>query len=140
MGLRAHRGDASRLPVTQGEYGTQVTYPADFLPGLYRISPRLQPADPRAQQFAVRPPRAESDLTPLTDEQWDRLAHDLRFERILNRAGWPMTRLGEPVAIGNTIAIAGTLPADEKSFERVRPPHYRSAVTCADAYSERSAA
>lgn len=67
-------------------------------------------------------------------------ATDLRFERILNRAGWPMTRLGEPVAIGNTIAIAGTLPADEKSFERVRPPHYRSALTCADAYSERSAA
>lgn len=67
-------------------------------------------------------------------------ATDLRFERILNRAGWPMTRLGEPVAIGNTIAVAGTLPADEKSFERVRPPHYRSAPTCADAYSERSAA
>jgi len=67
-------------------------------------------------------------------------ATDLRFERILNRAGWPMARLGEPVAIGNTIAIAGTLPADEKSFERVRPPHYRSALTRADAYSERSAA
>lgn len=67
-------------------------------------------------------------------------ATDLRFERILNRAGWPMTRLGEPVAIGNTIAIAGTLPADEKSFERVRPTHYRSALTRADAYSERSAA
>jgi acyl homoserine lactone synthase len=67
-------------------------------------------------------------------------ATDLRFERILNRAGWPMTRLGEPVAIGNTIAIAGTLPADKKSFERVRPPHYRSALTFADAYSERSAA
>ncbi|WP_370643844.1 acyl-homoserine-lactone synthase TraI [Shinella sp. NM-101] len=29
-------------------------------------------------------------------------ATDLRFERILKRAGWPMSRLGDPVAIGNT--------------------------------------
>lgn len=26
-------------------------------------------------------------------------ATDLRFERILNRAGWPLRRLGEPVEI-----------------------------------------
>lgn len=67
-------------------------------------------------------------------------ATDLRFERILNRAGWPMARLGEPVEIGNTIAIAGTLQADQKSFERVRPPNYRSALSCADGDAERSAA
>lgn len=67
-------------------------------------------------------------------------ATDLRFERILNRAGWPMTRLGEPVAIGNTVAIAGILPADTKSFERVRPPNYRSALSSADDHPERSAA
>ncbi|NTJ66331.1 autoinducer synthesis protein [Agrobacterium rhizogenes] len=67
-------------------------------------------------------------------------ATDLRFERILNRAGWPMARLGEPVAIGNTIAIAGTLPADKKSFEQVRPSTYRSALSCAVGHSERSAA
>lgn len=53
-------------------------------------------------------------------------ATDLRFERILNRAGWPMTRLGDPVAIGNTVAVAGTLPADRESFERVCPQGYRS--------------
>lgn len=51
-------------------------------------------------------------------------ATDLRFERILKRAGWPMERLGRPTAIGNTIAIAGSLPADRSSFERVRPPDY----------------
>jgi acyl homoserine lactone synthase len=67
-------------------------------------------------------------------------ATDLRFERILNRAGWPMARLGEPVAIGNTVAIAGALPADEESFEQVRPPNYRSVLFCADDHSERSAA
>ncbi|NTE56416.1 autoinducer synthesis protein [Agrobacterium tumefaciens] len=66
-------------------------------------------------------------------------ATDLRFERILNRAGWPMARLGDPVAIGNTVAIAGALPADQRSFGRVCPPNYRSASPRADR-SERSAA
>ncbi|CUX72128.1 MULTISPECIES: acyl-homoserine-lactone synthase [Agrobacterium] len=67
-------------------------------------------------------------------------ATDLRFERILNRAGWPMARLGEPVPIGNTVAIAGTLPADQESFEQVRPSNYRSVLSCADDHPERSAA
>ncbi|MQB08059.1 GNAT family N-acetyltransferase [Agrobacterium tumefaciens] len=53
-------------------------------------------------------------------------ATDLRFERILKRAGWPMQRLGQPAAIGNTIAIAGSLPADRASFEQVCPPGYYS--------------
>lgn len=53
-------------------------------------------------------------------------ATDLRFERILKRAGWPMTRLGEPCRIGNTIAVAGVLPADLASFHRVCPASYRS--------------
>ncbi len=55
-------------------------------------------------------------------------ATDLRFERILKRAAWPMKRLGDPVAIGNTIAVAGSLPADRASFEQVCPPGYRSAI------------
>jgi len=67
-------------------------------------------------------------------------ATDLRFERILNRAGWPMARLGEPVAIGNTVAIAGTLPADQESFEQVRPANYRSVLSRTDNHSVRSAA
>ncbi|MDP9762583.1 GNAT family N-acetyltransferase (plasmid) [Rhizobium ruizarguesonis] len=73
---------------------------------------------------------------------YDRIvtATDLRFERILNRAGWPMARLGEPVAIGNTVAIAGTLPADQESFEQVRPSSYRSALSRTEDHSERSAA
>ncbi|KAA3448161.1 autoinducer synthesis protein [Mesorhizobium sp. SARCC-RB16n] len=55
-------------------------------------------------------------------------ATDLRFERILKRAGWPMTRLGKPAPIGNTMAVAGSLPADRASFERVRPPDYHSTI------------
>lgn len=49
---------------------------------------------------------------------------DVRFERILKRAGWPMRRIGEPRSIGNTMAVAGLLPADMDSFERVRPETY----------------
>ncbi|MGN7713743.1 acyl-homoserine-lactone synthase [Agrobacterium radiobacter] len=67
-------------------------------------------------------------------------ATDLRFERILKRAGWPMTRLGEPVAIGNTVAVAGHLPADRTSFERVCPPGYRSIIADDDGRPFRSAA
>lgn len=67
-------------------------------------------------------------------------ATDLRFERVLNRAGWPMARLSEPLVIGNTVAVAGTLPAGEMSFERVRPANYRSAPSYAEVHSGRSAA
>lgn len=67
-------------------------------------------------------------------------ATDLRFERILNRAGWPMQRLGAPCAIGNTRAVAGRLPADQASFERVCPQGYRSSIRKLLAHPLRSAA
>lgn len=67
-------------------------------------------------------------------------ATDLRFERILNRAGWPMERLGEPREIGNTVAIAGSLPADSESFDRVRPRGYQSAISDSARPKIRSAA
>jgi N-acyl-L-homoserine lactone synthetase len=53
-------------------------------------------------------------------------ATDVRFERILSRAGWPMRRLGQPTLINETNSVAGLLPADQPSFERVRPENYRS--------------
>lgn len=53
-------------------------------------------------------------------------ATDLRLERILNRAGWPMRRLGDPCIIGNTMAVAGSLPANRTSFERVCPTGYQT--------------
>ncbi len=53
-------------------------------------------------------------------------ATDLRVERILQRAGWPMRRLGGVERIGKTMSVAGILPADQASFDRVRPPGYRS--------------
>ncbi|MBB3458840.1 acyl homoserine lactone synthase [Rhizobium sp. BK313] len=58
-------------------------------------------------------------------------ATDVRFERILNRAGWPMKRLGEPRMINETRSVAGVLPADQSSFERLRPSDYTSGLIAA---------
>lgn len=55
-------------------------------------------------------------------------ATDVRFERILQRAGWPMTRLGGVELIGETMSVAGILRADPESFDRVCPPSYSSAI------------
>ncbi|MGZ2384624.1 acyl-homoserine-lactone synthase [Rhizobium leguminosarum] len=54
-------------------------------------------------------------------------ATDVRFERILRRAGWPMQRLGQPIMITETMSVAGILPVSWENFERVRPQTYRSA-------------
>lgn len=64
-------------------------------------------------------------------------ATDVRFERLLARARWPMRRLGEPRMIGETLSVAGSLPADRASFETVRPAGYRSGL---DRSSHRTAA
>jgi acyl homoserine lactone synthase len=51
---------------------------------------------------------------------------DVRFERILLRAGWPLARLGDAHPVGNTIAIAGLLAVGKEQFDRLKPPAYRS--------------
>lgn len=45
---------------------------------------------------------------------------DLRIERILRRAGWPLERLSDPVTIGNTRAIAGYLEISSDSLAMIR--------------------
>ncbi|MER9977172.1 acyl-homoserine-lactone synthase [Mesorhizobium sp. M0085] len=42
---------------------------------------------------------------------------DLRIERILRRAGWPLERLSDPQTIGNTRAVAGYLDVSTESLE-----------------------
>lgn len=53
-------------------------------------------------------------------------ATDVRLERILRRAGWPLSRLGLPANINETRSVAGLLPADWQSFDRLRPSIYSS--------------
>ena len=45
---------------------------------------------------------------------------DVRLERILRRASWPLSRLGAPLKIGNTLAVAGLLEVSRAALLRLR--------------------
>ncbi|MDE2184662.1 MAG: conjugal transfer protein TraI [Alphaproteobacteria bacterium] len=45
---------------------------------------------------------------------------DVRMERILRRAQWPLERLGVARAIGNTTAVAGYLDVSKHALQRLR--------------------
>jgi len=45
---------------------------------------------------------------------------DARMERILRRAGWPLRRIGNPRALGSTLAVAGYLDVSAERLARVR--------------------
>jgi N-acyl-L-homoserine lactone synthetase len=45
---------------------------------------------------------------------------DVRFERILRRAGWPLERFAPPMQIDDTKALAGHLPITESALMNVR--------------------
>ncbi|WFP65631.1 MULTISPECIES: acyl-homoserine-lactone synthase [unclassified Mesorhizobium] len=45
---------------------------------------------------------------------------DLRIERILRRAGWPLERLSDPQTIGDTRAVAGFLEVSTDILEVIR--------------------
>lgn len=45
---------------------------------------------------------------------------DVRVERILRRAGWPLRRISEPRTIGNTKAVAGYLEVSPEALLSVR--------------------
>ena len=62
---------------------------------------------------------------------------DLRMERILRRAGWPLQRIAAPKAIGNTMALAGYLHGSEPALSAIcqhadleRPVLRGAASTC----------
>lgn len=52
-------------------------------------------------------------------------ATDLKLERLLRHVGWPMQRLGEPRLIDQVESVAGVLPADDASFQKLKPPGYQ---------------
>jgi acyl homoserine lactone synthase len=45
---------------------------------------------------------------------------DVRMERILRRAGWPLRRIGKPRPLGNTVAVAGYLEVSVESLACIR--------------------
>lgn len=53
-------------------------------------------------------------------------ATDVRLERILRRADWPLSRLGAPAQINELRSVAGLLLADRQSLDRLRRDAYSS--------------
>ena len=45
---------------------------------------------------------------------------DVRVERLLRRANWPLQRLGSPREVGTTKAVAGLLDVSGESLARLR--------------------
>ena len=45
---------------------------------------------------------------------------DVRMERILRRAGWPLRRIGNPSTIGSTLAVAGYLAISSEVLANLR--------------------
>jgi acyl homoserine lactone synthase len=45
---------------------------------------------------------------------------DVRIERILRRAGWPLRRIGEPRVVGDTKTVAGYLEISPQALSSVR--------------------
>lgn len=61
---------------------------------------------------------------------------DARMERVLQRARWPLRRLGQPRSIGRTIALAGYLEVSPASLARIRQgAGLREPVVCSIAAS-----
>ena len=102
---------------------------------------RTPPHDPRiweSSRFALdlppEAPRSDRGLAQATFELFAGmiefgLSHsltefvtvtDVRIERILRRAQWPLQRLGVPQPIGSTLAVAGSLDVSFAALERVR--------------------
>jgi N-acyl-L-homoserine lactone synthetase len=102
---------------------------------------KAAPQDPRiweSSRFALDllpdAPRSDRGLAQATFELFAGmiefgLAHslseivtvtDVRIERILRRARWPLQRLGTPQPIGSTLAVAGSLEISFAALQRVR--------------------
>ncbi|ARS65959.1 autoinducer synthesis protein [Sinorhizobium meliloti] len=105
----------------------------DTLLGAGRGGSRLQPA-----KFTMFAGIIERSI--VTGDEQIATATDLCFERIMNPAVWLMTRVGEPVANGNSIAIAGALPSDRASFDHFPQPGCRPIASGNGGHWVRSAA
>lgn len=135
-------GCARLLPAT-GPTLLSVLFPEIAERGLFRPHPAMIESSRFCVDTSVEAERAGQALHDATWTmfaaiiEWSMTngysqlitATDVRIERILRRAGWPMARIGEPKRLGNTNAVVGLLPTDMASFERVRPAAYVSSIT-----------
>ncbi|GLR90332.1 acyl-homoserine-lactone synthase [Bradyrhizobium iriomotense] len=132
--LEGHVEGSVRLLPTLGPTMVRDTFPM-VLGGL------PAPADPlvwESSRFAVdaspNAPKGEHGLAKSTYELFAGMIEfglsrrlnnivtvtDVRMERILKRAGWPLCRIASPCNIGNTMAVAGHLEISPGALQRVR--------------------
>lgn len=82
----------------------------------------LLPRHPRRGQGRPVPARSDSDHV-----RGDHRMVDERLRRVRHSDGFAgRTHPDDKTRIGDTMSGAGILPADQASFDRVRPPGYRS--------------
>jgi hypothetical protein len=75
------RNDERPTPVVSSGRTVQVRYTETQHPGIYRLLVKVAGKN-RIVHFVVQPPRQESDLTPLSEENWGRLSTGLPFVRL----------------------------------------------------------
>lgn len=79
--LRAPSGQVEPLAVSRFGDRADLRYARTEEAGTYRVRYRSEGKD-RMLQYVVAAPRAESDLTPMSEERWRHLSQTLGFERI----------------------------------------------------------
>lgn len=131
--LEGHVEGSVRLLPTTGPTMVRDTFPM-VLGGL------PAPADPlvwESSRFAIdaapHAPKGEHGLAKSTYELFAGMIEfglsrrlnnivtvtDVRMERILKRAGWPLCRIAAPCNIGNTLAVAGHLEISTGALQKV---------------------
>lgn len=126
-------GGCTRLLPTMGPYMLRDTFPA-LADGNVPATPRMW----EGSRFAIATdpgmPKGPCGLSVATIELFAGTVEfgldysltdivavvDLRMERILRRAGWPLRRLGEPMQVGVTSAVAGLLEVSAEALAAIQ--------------------
>ena len=77
------RPDGSQKQISGSQYGgtTEFRYDETHEAGIYHLTVKA-PSGEHRYAFAMRAPLKESDLTPLTEKQWERLEKEVGLRRI----------------------------------------------------------
>jgi hypothetical protein len=78
--LRLPSGQTEAINAVRFDYRTEMRFTRTEMAGVYTLRYRTQGHD-KTLHYAVASPRSESDLTPMTSQQWDGLAQAVGLER-----------------------------------------------------------
>ena len=124
----------ARLLPTLGPTMLRDTFPALLHGEPMRASPAIWESSRFALDVPENAPKAAGGIAVGTFELFAGLVEfglarelreivtvtDARLERILRRASWPLRRIGPPLQIGNTLAVAGLLEVSRAALFRLR--------------------